>query len=107
MRRYLVAGVFIVSIVIIGAWLPSFASDPATNNEILLAQSDANKNDRIQKAGQAGDDESQPQTGGPKIFLPEEMHDFGTVTQGSKLTHKFKIQNVGDAPLKLIKAKGS
>ena len=49
MRRYLIAGLVIVSIVIIAAWVPSFASDPATNNEILLAQSDANKNDKIQK----------------------------------------------------------
>lgn len=45
--------------------------------------------------------------GTPTIYFPKKEHDFGTVSQGSKVTHKFKVQNTGDAPLKLIKAKGS
>jgi len=47
------------------------------------------------------------QTGEPQIMLPETEHNFGTVGQGEKLKHTFIIKNVGDAPLKLIKAKGS
>jgi hypothetical protein len=47
------------------------------------------------------------QTEAPEIMLPETEYDFGNVTQGDKLTHTFIIKNVGDAPLKLIKAKGS
>ncbi len=45
--------------------------------------------------------------GGPKIFFPETSFDFGTVSQDSKVTHTFIVRNTGDAPLKLIKAKGS
>jgi hypothetical protein len=43
----------------------------------------------------------------PKAFVREPDHDFGTIIQGSKVKHVFKVQNIGDAPLKLIKAKGS
>ncbi len=46
-------------------------------------------------------------TGGPSIFFPEAMHDFGTIARGSKVSHIFKVINNGDEPLKLIKAKGT
>ena len=46
-------------------------------------------------------------TAGPKIFFPEELHDFGTIARGSKVSHSFRVVNKGDEPLKLIKAKGS
>jgi len=51
------------------------------------------------------DKESAPAA--PRVLLPETTFDFGRVSQDQKLTHKFKIKNTGDAPLKLIKAKGS
>jgi len=43
----------------------------------------------------------------PKILFPETVHDFGNVSQQSKLSHVFKVRNTGTAPLKIIKAKGS
>lgn len=43
----------------------------------------------------------------PQITIPENSFDFGSVPQGSKLTHKFVIKNTGEAPLQLISAKGS
>ncbi len=43
----------------------------------------------------------------PEIFFPEPLHDFGTIASGSKVSHNFKVINKGDAPLQLIKAKGS
>lgn len=43
----------------------------------------------------------------PRIYFPEPLHDFGAIARGSKVTHKFKVVNNGDAPLRLIKAKGS
>lgn len=46
-------------------------------------------------------------TGGPSIQFPEPSYDFGTINQGDKATHTFVIRNIGDAPLKIIKAKGS
>jgi hypothetical protein len=45
--------------------------------------------------------------GTPKIFFPDTSHDFGSVSQGSKVSYKFVVRNIGDAPLKLIKAKAS
>ncbi len=45
-------------------------------------------------------------SGAPQISLPENLFDFGKVTRGAKLTHNFKVRNTGDAPLKIIKAKG-
>ncbi len=46
-------------------------------------------------------------TGGPSIHFAEPSHDFGTITQGAKVTHTFVVTNNGDEPLKLIRAKGS
>ena len=48
-----------------------------------------------------------PTTGGPAIYYPEPSHDFGAISQGDKVSHTFIVQNYGDEPLKLIKAKGS
>ena len=45
--------------------------------------------------------------GAPKIMFLETNFDFGTVSQGEKVTHKFAVKNIGTAPLKLIRAKGS
>jgi hypothetical protein len=61
------------------------------------------------KPSTAGTTEGASDNGGPapKIFFPEETHDFGLVARGDKLTYSFKVQNTGDAPLKLIKAKAS
>lgn len=46
-------------------------------------------------------------TGGASIYFPEPSHDFGNIVQGDKVSHTFIVQNYGDEPLKLIKAKGS
>ena len=46
-------------------------------------------------------------TGGPAIHFPEEAFDFGTVSQGTKLSHTFTVKNTGDEPLKLIRAKAT
>jgi hypothetical protein len=43
----------------------------------------------------------------PVIFFPEPIHDFGTIARGSRVSHNFMVKNNGDAPLRLIKAKGS
>jgi hypothetical protein len=44
--------------------------------------------------------------GTPRISFSEDTHDFGNVARGAKLTHNFKVRNTGDAPLKIIDAKG-
>ncbi len=43
----------------------------------------------------------------PRIFLDRDTHDFGAVVSGEKVTHRFKIRNVGDAPLVLRKISAS
>jgi hypothetical protein len=63
----------------------------------------------ISKGGQfpqVGSNDSIPK-GTPQIYIPETSHDFGSIMQGSKISHTFKVYNKGDAPLKLIEAKGS
>lgn len=44
---------------------------------------------------------------GPSIHIPEPSYDFGPIAQREKLTHTFVVQNKGEEPLKLIRAKGS
>lgn len=44
---------------------------------------------------------------GPSIHFPEPSYDFGSISQGDKVSHTFVVQNKGDEPLKLIKAQGS
>ena len=44
--------------------------------------------------------------GTPKIFLPDSLFDFGKSPQHQSLTHVFKVKNIGDAPLKVLKATG-
>jgi hypothetical protein len=46
-------------------------------------------------------------SGGPQISFPETEYDFGTISQGSKVSHTFVVKNTGDAPLRLIKAQGT
>jgi hypothetical protein len=64
------------------------------------------QNDQSAPAKQASTDIGSD-SGAAKIFFPEVDHDFGNVSRRSTLTHTFKVLNKGDAPLKLIKAKGS
>ena len=41
------------------------------------------------------------------IAFEEEVFDFGSITQGEKVTHTFKFKNTGDADLVIVSAKGS
>jgi len=43
----------------------------------------------------------------PQLVYPTDTHDFGSVTRGSRLIHVFTVQNTGNAPLKIFKAKGT
>ncbi len=44
---------------------------------------------------------------GPSIQFLETEYDFGSVSQGEKVSHTFIVKNTGDEPLKIIRAKGS
>ena len=41
------------------------------------------------------------------IAYAEEMFDFGSITEGEKVTHVFNSTNTGDADLVIVSAKGS
>ena len=74
-------------------------ADTATDEPSKVAQS----------GGETANDNPPPEhyTGGPSIYFPTPSHDFGNIDQGDKVSHTFIVQNYGDKPLKLIKAKGS
>ncbi len=38
-------------------------------------------------------------TSGPKIVVPEKIHDFGQVIEGKILEYSFKVKNEGDEAL--------
>jgi len=39
--------------------------------------------------------------GSPAVFAPVKSYDFGTVKQGEKVSHCFRLENQGNAPLKI------
>lgn len=39
----------------------------------------------------------------PKVFAPVQTYDFGTVKQGEKVSHCFKLENRGGAPFKTVR----
>ncbi len=45
--------------------------------------------------------------GSPRIVAVSDSHDFGEVEEGSVVSHIFVIRNEGDAPLRILGAKGS
>lgn len=47
------------------------------------------------------------QEGTPQFKFEEEMHDFGTITEGTVAKHDFVFTNTGDAPLIITNAQGS
>jgi hypothetical protein len=73
---------------------PKVVKQPPTAEDVML--------DSIKAAYNA--DSSAP---APKIFFPEMVHDFGPIGPGASVSYTFKVVNQGNAPLLLIKAKGS
>ena len=43
----------------------------------------------------------------PVIFFKEEKHDFGTITQGEKVSYSFHFKNTGETDLIISSANGS
>jgi hypothetical protein len=103
-QKRLIVGPVVILLVIFGAWIVSQGTFRAADTDQIWTQVNPQKRDSISKPATDTDEEI---VGGPEIFLPETTHDFGTVSQNTKQTYKFIVKNIGDAPLKLIKAKGS
>jgi len=45
--------------------------------------------------------------GAPSIVAPEGVFDFGTVEQGSTVSHAFRLQNAGSSPVRIENVKGT
>jgi len=46
-------------------------------------------------------------TNAPDFTFETETYNFGTITQGEKVTYEFKFENTGKEPLIITRAKGS
>ena len=101
-HRRVITAVATATVIVIAAvvWLGLHPSSVTSSVESSVAS----------RVSESVSDNSQPSntvTGGPSIHFPEPSFDFGTISQGDKVSHTFVVQNNGDEPLKLIKAKGS
>lgn len=94
-----VAGVIIVAVVAL--LLLGNDSDTAPSRQIITKSN--------QTTNVLADNKQTTASGshGPSIHFPEPSYDFGTISQGDKVSHTFVVQNKGDEPLKLIRAQGS
>jgi hypothetical protein len=109
MHKKIVISLFILLLAVAVLWHPSYSGSPIEDNKPSTTQSGLEESSDAVIIAQAEGEQDQPQSseGGPQIFYPETEFDFGNISQGAKVSHKFVVKNVGDAPLKLIKAKGS
>ena len=100
------AGVTLVVLVAVWYWGSAKDSAPTSKGSLQAAET-SNKTIEGSTSDVPSATADTINGGTPKIFFPVTSHDFGSVAQGSKVSHKFVVRNVGDAPLKLIKAKAS
>ena len=106
MNKGIVVFLMGVAIVVAGTWylISAQHTESQAKNSFQSKQTSGMEESVSQR--QAGNDSGSQNTGGaPKIFFPETSFDFGSIAQGSKVSHTFVVQNIGDAPLKLIDAK--
>ena len=93
--------VLVVAVAVVSAWAilknSPQSSPKATSTNQPRAAATATKSEN-------GDN---PVSDGPRISVPEASYDFGTIAQGSKVSHAFVVRNIGNAPLRLIKAEAS
>ncbi len=100
------ACVILLALAAVGFW-GSAKNSAATSKGLLQEAQTSNgtiDSSTSEDSSATGDTDT---SGTPKIFFPETSHDFGNIAQGSKVSHKFIVRNIGDAPLQLIKAKAS
>jgi hypothetical protein len=102
-RRYTIwtTSVLLAVVTMAGTWMilrvePPVKLASATNPPATILPADSSKSISSDSVSSS-----------PKISFPETEYNFGTIAQGSKVSHTFVVRNVGDAPLRLIKAAGS
>ena len=69
-------------------------------------KNDASKKVDEEKA-QMAEERAEQEKKFPKMSFEEEVYDFGTITAGETVEHKFTFENTGEAPLVISNAKAS
>jgi len=110
MRSFIVSGMILIVLVWMAPCASAGVSSPDHNNKEKQTPTALFESGSLailaQGAKQVEQTEVTP-AGAPKINFPDTLHDFGVVAQSTSNSYTFRVQNTGDAPLKLIKAKGS
>jgi hypothetical protein len=103
LRHYMIwsVSVLVIAIAIVSTWAIYKNLSQESSKATSINQS------RAEAPVPSSGDASIAISGGPQISFPETEYDFGTITQGSKVSHTFVVRNTGDAPLRLIKAQGT
>jgi hypothetical protein len=107
MIRKVLIFISLVFVAVVGYWY--FAGPTASSQHSPQASAADQSVGTQQNAKPTGDTAKVAPTDGkvPKIEFPETTHDFGEVPQQTTVDYTFVVRNVGEAPLELIRAKGS
>jgi hypothetical protein len=108
MKKKFIATFATAVLIVTAVWYWGFESAVSQLTENMPSEQISVMKETVSIA-QADEDTTvnQPDSGTPKIYFPETFYDFGSIPQGEKVTHTFVVKNIGDAPLKIISAKGS
>ena len=101
-RKRMITAVATVAVIVIAVviWM-------GLRPSIVTSSAESSVSSQVIESASDNSQSSNSVIGRASIHFPEPSFDFGTISQGDKATHTFVVQNTGDAPLKLIKAKGS
>jgi hypothetical protein len=104
LRRYTIwtTSALLAVVVVVGAWMVMREKPP-----VKLATSTMEPSETVLPPDTAKAISRDSVSGSPQISFPETEYNFGTIAQGAKVSHTFVVRNVGDAPLRLIKAAGT
>ena len=105
-KMFVSSGVVLLAILAVWLYGPPSVSQSLSDQSTKVTQ-DSTKKTVESTVAADGDSARAGSEGSPRIFFPDTLYDFGSVSQGTSVSHRFVVCNTGDAPLKLIRAKGS
>ncbi|MCF8257440.1 MAG: DUF1573 domain-containing protein [Flavobacteriales bacterium] len=91
MKKYIPVLAAVLSLYACGGEQPAQQEDAKLDTDVVTAPATA-----------SGDVE-----GGPVMTFEKDVHDFGTIIQGEKVSYSFKFTNTGGSDLLITDAKGS
>lgn len=107
MIRKVLIFISLIFVAVVAYWY--FAGPTASSQHSPQASATAQSVGTQDNAKPEGDTAKVMPTDGkvPKIEFPETTYDFGEIPQQTSADYTFVVRNIGDAPLKLIRARGS